>query len=88
MGCNCTKDAKEIVRLRRLHSIHNKFKTKQMAKFTYKGVDGLKEDARLNFNGDKYVLKNIPQATLKLMYDAGHPSIDRIETTSEKKDKK
>lgn len=89
MGCNC-KGEEKVKRREELLKINNKLKKQNntiMAKYLYQAVEGCSEDARLNFKGDKILVKTATQAILKLLYDNGHPQIEKIEKGDGKKDK-
>jgi len=93
MGCNCN-GSEAVEKRNKLIRLNQELKTKikiDMAKYTYKLLDSVAENTRLNFKGDKIPVKNISQAMLKLLYDNAHPQVDRVEfikTKSEKKDDK
>ncbi len=89
MGCNCG-DQKAIhkrVEVYKLNQqLNNKIK-KIMAKYSYQVLDSVHEDTRLNFRGSRIPVKGITQQMLKMLYDNGHPQVDRIEKNEKKDDK-
>jgi hypothetical protein len=88
MGCGC----KETNRQKRaaIEELNNKLiklNKNNMAKHTYKVVDGCSQEARLNFRGDKILVKTATQEILKLLYDSGHPQVEKVDKSESKKDK-
>mgnify|MGYP003148859036 CR=1 FL=1 len=89
MGCNC--GSKNIIKKRAdLHRIQKELAIKlkkEMAKYKYQVLESVGENARLVFKKMRMSVKDMSQATLKMLYDSGHPQVEKIELSSGKKDK-
>ena len=88
MGCGC-KEKNRTKREKVLEINQQLLNTNKnnMAKHTYKVVDGCSQEARLNFRGDKILVKTASQEILKLLYDSGHPQVEKVDKSESKKDK-
>lgn len=88
MGCNCKeKNRDKRKKIEKLNKELLLTKNKQMAKYLYKVVDGVDPDARLNFRKNRILVKTASQDILKLLYESGHPQVEKIEKSEKKKDK-
>ena len=88
MGCNCKeKNRDKRNKINKLNKELLLTKNKQMAKYLYKVVDGVDPEARLNFRKNRILVKTASQDILKLLYESGHPQVEKIEKSEKKKDK-
>jgi len=82
MGCNCNNDiSKEAVEKRiKLKELNQSIKKiNKMAKSYYKVLDSVSQDARLTYNKQRMTVRDISQGVLKLLYETGHPQVEKVE---------
>lgn len=77
MGCNCGN--KKINR----NIVKN---LNKMAKTKYKVKKGVSEHTTLIYRSEKFLVKDLTQQTMKVLFKAGNPNIEKDETSA-KKDK-